>query len=574
MNPRLKRLQSDYDRILNDFSDHPFISVRPLFGDPPESYEVLYHLTGLRMDGTAAASQNEHIVRIALPAGYPRVKPVCTIQTPIWHPNFRDGQICIGDIWGAGETVSDIIVHIGDMIQYRTWNSKSPLSADAAHWALANKSFFPLGNAELWKPEVVPASSTVIRAMELESETRASIVPIHINSSLPTSPSFTSASSATPYQPQLISNDFEITSDELREVIWAPTPMQPVSNGVETSFGTHAVYPQITSVSGSTSFRKKIDFRTVFRKGILFGLIGGAFAWGVVELLNPSGPIESYITSNYSSLTYDEILNYSRLYSAVYFAFTAGLISLGLAFGEEIYRGTRDGMMWILAIRLTVGASLGFAGGFIAQIVYLAFGGGDLSGDPVTQVIARSIGWALVGISVGITQGLIPNSCRRIVNGLIGGVIGGFLGGLAFDFIGAILSSSLENSAVVSRAIAITLIGGLTGMGIGLVEQLTKQAWFKVVRGDFEGKEFILHQSVVVIGASAPSHIVLFKDKLVSPIHAEIRSEKGKYVVVDKDSANGTYVNGMRVAMHTLREGDMIILGNTAMIYHVKVVQP
>jgi hypothetical protein len=179
-----------------------------------------------------------------------------------------------------------------------------------------------------------------------------------------------------------------------------------------------------------------------------------------------------------------------------------------------------------------------------------------------------------MGLSVGLSQGLYPKNKKRILNGLIGGSIGGFLGGLAFDIIGSLFTDSMNDSAVISRAIAITLIGGLTGLGIGLVEQLTKQAWFKVVRGDFEGKEFILHQPIVRIGATSPSHIVLFKDKLVSPVHAEIRLEKGKHILVDQGSANGTFVNGMLVPMQTLREGDMLVLGNTAMVYHVKEVRP
>ena len=39
------------------------------------------------------------------------------------------------------------------MIQYKSWNSFSPLSADAAEWAIANKHLFPVGNVNLWTGE-------------------------------------------------------------------------------------------------------------------------------------------------------------------------------------------------------------------------------------------------------------------------------------------------------------------------------------------------------------------------------------------------------------------------------------
>jgi ubiquitin-protein ligase len=550
MNPRLKRLQSDYDRIWKDFSDHPYIKVRPLIGDPPEAYEVLYHLNGLRMDGNVMASQYEHIIRIALPAGYPRVKPVCTIQTPIWHPNFRDGQICIGDIWGAGETVSDIIVHIGDMIQYRIWNSKSPLSADAAHWALSNKNMFPLGNAELWKPEAVSVSTDDPVSAQV-AQVQASVPPIPVMNFSSSGPTFTAASVAPPIQPKPDDNDFEITSDELRDVKWTPTPIQQVSIGTGTSFGMQPDNPQNVPAFGATVARGKLDFGAVFRKGVLFGLIGGAIAWLISEM---TGMIDSA--------------------PFLFFAFVAGLISMFLALGEDLYRGARIEIAKNMMIRLLIGAGIGFIGSLVAGYAYNTLSDPDSTTIDLQQILARSVAWTFVGLSVGLSQGLFPRSKARVLNGLVGGCIGGFLGGLFFDLFGIALMNSMDDYAIISRAVAITMIGALSGFGIGLVEQMTKQAWFKVIRGDFEGKEFILHQPIVRIGATAPSHIVLFKDKLVSPVHAEVRLEKGRHIVVDQGSANGTYVNGMRVPMQTLREGDMLALGNTAMVYHVKEVRP
>ncbi len=39
------------------------------------------------------------------------------------------------------------------MIQYKSWNSYSPLSAEAAKWAMEHKHMFPVGNINLYQGE-------------------------------------------------------------------------------------------------------------------------------------------------------------------------------------------------------------------------------------------------------------------------------------------------------------------------------------------------------------------------------------------------------------------------------------
>ncbi|NLO41247.1 MAG: hypothetical protein GX115_17495 [Ruminiclostridium sp.] len=159
MTARIRRLLSDFEQVKKDFSGHPHITVEPVGEEPPERYRVTFFVNGIYLlpDGKVETLAR-HEVEITLHAEYPRYKPICKILTPIWHPNFRDGQICIGDIWGAGESLSDIIINIGDMIQYKSWNSYSPLSAEAAKWAIENKHLFPVGNLNLYQPDYSAAS--------------------------------------------------------------------------------------------------------------------------------------------------------------------------------------------------------------------------------------------------------------------------------------------------------------------------------------------------------------------------------------------------------------------------------
>jgi hypothetical protein len=68
----------------------------------------------------------------------------------IFHPNIAN-YFCIADYWWAGTKLSDIVVKLGDMIQWREVNPNSPLDAMAAKWAVAHEGsdFLPVGQVDL-----------------------------------------------------------------------------------------------------------------------------------------------------------------------------------------------------------------------------------------------------------------------------------------------------------------------------------------------------------------------------------------------------------------------------------------
>lgn len=158
MSVRLRRMAADYEKVRTEFVGHPYISVEPLGGNPPERYRVTYRVKGLRWDQAhnRPVVVSHHVAEIYLHSEYPREKPQCRLLTEIWHPNFGS-YICIGDHWAAGETLADIIIQIGDMIQYKSYNPKSPLNGLAAHWAVKNQQHFPIGNIDLYQaePEII-----------------------------------------------------------------------------------------------------------------------------------------------------------------------------------------------------------------------------------------------------------------------------------------------------------------------------------------------------------------------------------------------------------------------------------
>jgi hypothetical protein len=66
------------------------------------------------------------------------------------------------------------------------------------------------------------------------------------------------------------------------------------------------------------------------------------------------------------------------------------------------------------------------------------------------------------------------------------------------------------------------------------------------------------------IGRSDEGEIVLV-DPSVSRTHAVLEVQRGRAVVRDLESTNGTFVNGRRVRTQILRDGDELRFGNTRM---------
>ncbi|HXH56863.1 DUF3662 and FHA domain-containing protein [Iamia sp.] len=76
------------------------------------------------------------------------------------------------------------------------------------------------------------------------------------------------------------------------------------------------------------------------------------------------------------------------------------------------------------------------------------------------------------------------------------------------------------------------------------------------------GDRIPLGEAVITIGRRAESTIVL-SDPNVSRNHAEIRPAGAGWVLVDLGSTNGSRVNGARVSIHPLEDGNEISFGST-----------
>jgi ubiquitin-protein ligase len=146
---RITRLLSDYKRITELFKAHEHISIKEVFGAPPERYHILYRIDGLEKTGNAIEVKNIHVVEIALPSMYPWAAPVCRMVTSIFHPNISDDGIDIKEYWTPSTTLADLIVRIGEMIAFQKYDTKRPVAPDAATWADRNASMLPLSPVDL-----------------------------------------------------------------------------------------------------------------------------------------------------------------------------------------------------------------------------------------------------------------------------------------------------------------------------------------------------------------------------------------------------------------------------------------
>jgi hypothetical protein len=81
-----------------------------------------------------------------------------------------------------------------------------------------------------------------------------------------------------------------------------------------------------------------------------------------------------------------------------------------------------------------------------------------------------------------------------------------------------------------------------------------------------QGERFVLNNDVTTLGRLTTCDITL-SDSQSSRLHAEILKTAEGYEIVDKDSTNGTRVNGKRIARHNLIIGDEIAFGKTSFIF-------
>src|SRR5262249_46938336 len=151
--PRTRRLLLDHQLLTARLANWPVIQITGTAGMPPEIYRIAYHLKGLYVAPNGEILERlAPVMEINLSLGYPRRAPQCRMLTPVFHPNFDEAQVCIGDFWAASEGLDDLVVRIGRMICYQEYNIKSPLNGLAAKWVEQNQLLLPIDTRNVAPP--------------------------------------------------------------------------------------------------------------------------------------------------------------------------------------------------------------------------------------------------------------------------------------------------------------------------------------------------------------------------------------------------------------------------------------
>jgi hypothetical protein len=81
-----------------------------------------------------------------------------------------------------------------------------------------------------------------------------------------------------------------------------------------------------------------------------------------------------------------------------------------------------------------------------------------------------------------------------------------------------------------------------------------------------DGTRFVLDDQPVTIGRLTDCEVVL-NDGRASRHHARIQPRGDEFMLVDLGSTNGTRVNGMQITEHVLGDGDVLVFGDTRIVF-------
>lgn len=99
---------------------------------------------------------------------------------------------------------------------------------------------------------------------------------------------------------------------------------------------------------------------------------------------------------------------------------------------------------------------------------------------------------------------------------------------------------------------------------------MTASRGYAEIRRGAETESVPLDQDRMTIGRDAGNHIAFPEDETVSRLHAVLERFPPGWSVRDVGSANGTFVNGRRIAGdHRLHSGDDVRVGNSSLVFRV-----
>jgi ubiquitin-protein ligase len=152
------------------FDDHPTISISATKGNPPEQYEIVYRISGYSKTGRSDPKcVDEHRIELTIPFGFPHFPPSCKPKSDIFHPDFDPAAVCLGDFWQPGIEVTDLIIHLGRLINGEQFSTDNAFNEEAAKWYKEHRALFPLAAIAWTSAHHRPEADTVRSLPEIDT---------------------------------------------------------------------------------------------------------------------------------------------------------------------------------------------------------------------------------------------------------------------------------------------------------------------------------------------------------------------------------------------------------------------
>ena len=293
-----------------------------------------------------------------------------------------------------------------------------------------------------------------------------------------------------------------------------------------------------------SSIMKKIFF-------CIIGLIAGLAAWPVAEVfIYYQSKFPSFLVFSISvGLTIGLVIN----------VFTSTSEGIVLADKRKIIKGMVAG--------LVVGSIGGLIGFLIAQLCLFIIGQYLIQSlndfNTYGIIIARSIGWSILGIFIGITEGIRAGSFKKFYVGMIGGFLGGLVGGVVME----ILKSALNNT-IVARLLGFLVFGFFIGLFYVIIEGKLSYGLLNLLNGHYKGKDFVINQKKLKIGDSKKNDIVL-ADYNMPDVAAEIFIKRDVVYIKSLSNRSKMTINDDVINESKLLFGDVIKIGDAKFLYRM-----
>ncbi len=244
--------------------------------------------------------------------------------------------------------------------------------------------------------------------------------------------------------------------------------------------------------------------------------------------------------------------------SALIFGMVIGLcIGCCLVLAEELGTWNLARLKRYLPISAGVGLLGGAIAGTVAQFTFSVL-------LIISIVMARTVGWCLMGAGAGVCVGAAYADSRKAVHGAVGGAIGGWIGGFLFDALG-----TATGGGSASRFVGFIAMGVAIGAAVALVEEIAKSHWVSILTGSREGRSYIISKPETTIGRNELADIPLFGDQNVGKLHAKL-VRVGPGVSIIAQGGQIVTVNSTPAASAMLSDGDIIGIGSHKIRFSTK----